>query len=228
MEDEMKDSTFTIDQITDLRLIEKARIKSGEPGFRMELQALITRLKTNDTREAQAKLLYLWGFGGNCEFADFLTSIPEIPERLKADNDRFPELVLVDTRLPISKICELLGIELFGDDETYVDFDPTTAKTDEVYWIRAQDGLKNKGKSVRACRESFTEDEVGLSVYEGLALFVQNPKALKGRATDLPGSVHSGQRAYAAFLVWYHGRPKLSWPTDGGGFAGDGPASRLK
>lgn len=231
MEDEMKDSTFTIDQLGELRLIEKARIKKGKSGLRTELQALITRLKsggvgikTDDPREAQANLLYNWGFGGNCSFAAFLATIPEIPEALKADNARFPELVLVDTRLPISKICKLLGIEFSGNDETYVDFDPKMAKTDKVYWIRVQDGYKNIGKSVRTCRESFAEDEVGLSVYEGLALFVQNPKGLKGRVVDLPGSVYRGDRGAAAYLI---NGPVLSF-RDCSADPGCGSASRKK
>lgn len=224
----MKDSTFTVDQIGELRLIEKARIKKGEPGLRTELQALITRLKTNDPREAQAKRLYDKGLFADVQsFADFLATIPEISGALKADNDRFPELVLVDMRLPISKICELLGIEFLGNDDSYADFDPKTAKTDKIYWIRAQDGRKNKGKTVRACRWSFTEDEVGLSVYEGLALFVQNLKGLKGRAIDLPGSGLRGLRGNAAYLNWFHERPRLYWYRDGDENAPYGSASRL-
>lgn len=232
MEDEMKDSTFTVDQIGDLRLIEKSRTKKGEPGLRTELQALITRLKsggvgikTDESREAQARLLHNWGFGGKSSFVKYLSSVPEIPEALKADNDRFPELVLVDTRLPISKICKLLGIEFPGIAENCVDLDPKTVKTNTVYWIRAQDGRKNRGKSVRTCRESFAEDEVGLSVYEGLALFIQNPMALKGRCMGLPGSVISGSASSSPCLYWFDSaRPSLLWHYNGT----EGSASRLK
>lgn len=211
-------------------------IDQAGKGIKDEVQALIARLtsggvgvKTDDPREAQAKRLYDKGLFSKVEsFQDFLATIPEIPEALKAASDRFPELVLVDTRMPVSKICELLGIDFPGNDETYVDFDPKTAKTDNVYWIRAQDGKRNSGKSVRTCRESFTEDEVGLSVYEGLALFVQSPKGLKGRVMDLPGSVHRGLRGSAACLGWFDERPGLVWSHDDGESPRYGSASRGK
>lgn len=228
MEDEMRDSTFTIDQLGELRLIEKARIKKGEPGLRTELQALIARLKANDPRESQARPLYNRGFGGKSSFVKYLASVPEIPEVLKAGNDRFPELALVDARLPISRICELLAVEFPNGDGFYVDFDPKTAKTDKVYWIRAQDGRKNNGKSVWTCRESFAEDEVGLSVYEGLALFVQYPMPFRGRAMDLGGSVLRKDRSRGACLHWFYTRPLLSPFSEGHVGPYHGSASRLK
>jgi hypothetical protein len=237
MEDKMEDSTFTIDQITDLRLIEKARIKTGGPGLRTELQALITRLKsggvgikTDDLRETQAKRLYDKGFGGILSFQEYLTLIPVIPEALKVYNDRFPELALVDAHLPIAKICELLGIRVIDNGahaHAYADFDPKTVKTDKFYWIRAQDGRKNNFKSVRACRKFCAKDEVGLSIYEGLVLFVQNPEGLKLRAMDLIGSIRRGCRDTAVYLSWFV-CPELHWHPDRLEAANYGSATRLK
>lgn len=217
-------------------------IDNAGKGIKDEVQALIARLtsggvgaKSDDPRVAQAKRLYGKGLFSKVEsFTDFLATIPEIPEALKVASDRFPELVLVDTRLPISKVCELLGIEFFGNidfpgnDETYVDYDPNTVKTDKVYWMRAQDGKKNDGKSVQICRKSFAEDEVGLSAYEGLAFFAQNPKSFKVRVVDLPGSVHRDSRGDAAYLGWHAGRPVLYWARDGGADPSFGSASRRK
>ena len=209
---------LTIRQIKQLIEIDEAG-----PGIRAEVQALITRLtsggvgvKTDDPRQAQAKRLWDKGFGreqGFDMFDAYLATIPVVPEAFKAD-ERFPELVLVDARLPITKACELLGVDFSGDNQTYVDFDPKQAKSNKVYWILCQDGRKNYGKSVKSCRQSFAADEVGLSAYQGLAIFAQNPEGLKGRAMDLPGSVRRDGRDDAAFLVCFFDRPRLSWCFD--------------
>lgn len=206
-------------------------------GIKDEVQALIARLtsggvgvKTDDPREAQAKRLYDKGFGLGLSFEKYLEHIPTIPDfsnNPRSYFDRFPELVLVDARPSICKICSLLGIEFSGDNETLVDFEPRRT-SDKIYWIRAQDGRKNNGQSVRTCRESFGGLEVGLTVYEGLALFVQNSKSFKGRYMDLPGSVHSDDCGLAACLGWDDGRPELCWCSDGSQSQDDGSASRLK
>lgn len=230
MEDMMEDSTFTIDQVGKLREIERARLKRDEPGLRSDLQALIMRLQSggvgpqsDDPRVVQAKRLYDKGFGlreggfpphGNWPTFDaYLATIPEIPEELKANDKRFPELVLVDTRIGIVKTCELLCVDFDGNDQTFEDFDPNKAKTDKVYWIRAQDGRKNNGKSIKTCRKQFTDagDELGLTDHEGLALFAQNPEGLRGRAMDLPSSVGHEGRGSAACLSWFYERPRLDW-----------------
>lgn len=221
MEDKMKSSTFTVDQITELRAIEKTRMGKGESGLRAEVQSLIIRLKSggvgakiDDPRVVQAKKLWDKGFGealGIDSFDVYLVTIPDIPDFPYSYKNRFPVLVLVDARLGITKTCDLLGAEFDGDDQTFVDYDPEQARTEKVYWIRAQDGEKNNGKSVRACRNSFTEDELGLTVHEGLAFFAQNPEGLRGRGMDLPGSVTRDYRDFVAYLCWVCERSKLSW-----------------
>jgi len=230
MEDNMQDSRFEIDQVSKLREIERARIKRGEPGLRTEIQALIMRLqsggvgpKSDDPREVQAKRLWDKGFGRDVDseayayiddFDSYLRSIPEIPESLTAHDDRFPEIILVDARLGIVKICEILDIEYDGTDQTFEDFDPKKARTEKVYWIRLQDGKKNRNKSVRTCRSEFAKDELGLTVHEGLARFAQNPESFRSFALDLAGSVYRDDRDYAAYLNWFNDRPLLYWYFD--------------
>lgn len=196
-----------------------------------EFQALIAQAgaETQYPRECQAKRLFDKGFGGGSSFRDYLATIPAIPDGLRADNDRFPALVLVDARIAIGRQCKLIGVEFLGGGFTFIDFGSLAPSPSTVYWMRAQDGRKNDGKSVSVCRASFRDDEVGLSVHEGLALHVQNPTGLKGRGMDLSGSIHRHNHSATAYLDWLFGhRPRLSW------FNGDredprcGPAMRLK
>ena len=219
MEFPMKNSTFTVDQIIKLREIEKARVKNGEPGFRQEIQALITRLtsggvgiKTDDLREAQAKCLWDKGFGEKFDsFESFLSTIPEIPEKLKSDDQRFPLLVLVDARLGVTKSCGLAGLKYAGNNQTFEDFDPKKARTEQVYWMRARDGRKNLGKTIKTCRENFSQNEIGLTALEGVALYLQNPKVINGHCLDLPGSVPRGGRGTVAGLGYWDDGPGLRW-----------------
>jgi hypothetical protein len=221
--------------LTTKQIKQLIEIDGAGSGIRAEIQAVITRLtsggvgvKTDDPRVAQAKRLYDNCFAGESSFAEYLATIPPVPDFPEGYAERFPELVLVDARLTITKICGLLGIEFPGHDGTYVDFDPKTAKTDKVYWVRMQDGRKNNGKSIRACRDSFAEDEVGLSAYEGLAFFVQNPEGLKGRGMDLGGSVHRDDHVHVAYFHWFYERPKLRWYLGGHEYPDYGSASRGK
>lgn len=196
-------------------------IDHAGPGIRTEVQELIKRLtsggvgvKTDDPRVTQAKRLWDKGFGrelGIDSFEHYLANIPVIPESLLAHDERFPELVLVDAGLGITKICELLGIDFSGDDQTFEDFDPKQARTEQVYWIRLQDGKKNCGKSVQTCRKEFAQDEIGLTFHEGLAFFAQCPESFRKFALDLTGSVTRDGCSSAAYLYWTFARPELSW-----------------
>lgn len=207
--------------LTTKQIKQLCEIDSAGPGIRAEVQELITRLtsggvgpKSDDPREVQAKRLWDKGFGRELRFGSFegyLKSIPEIPEALKADSDRFPELVLVDARLGHEKTCKILGVDFDSNGHSFKDCDLMKARTEEVYWIRAQDGRKNSGKSIQTCHKQFVDGEIGLTVHEGLALFAQNPEGLRGRAMDLFGSVHSKNRSCAACMHWFFERPKLDW-----------------
>lgn len=231
----MKNTSFTIDQIGKLREIEKKRIKSGESGLRGEVQELVKRLtsggvcpKSDDPRIAQAKVLWDKGWGRELKidsFDAYLAMIPEVPETLTSD-DRFPELVLVDSRIGIVKTCELLSIYFGGNDQTFEDFDLKKTRAEKVYWMRAQDGKKNRNKSISTSRSAFASDELGLTVHEGLAFFVQNPETFRKWGMDLIGSVRCDRRDYAAWLGWFSGRPGLRWDFDGRGSPGYGSASR--
>lgn len=196
-------------------------IDEAGSGIRAELQELITRLtsggigcKTDDPRKVQAKVLWDKGFGRRSGFDSFdayLASIPEIPEFPESYAERFPLLVLVDARLTLTQACALAGLRYKGDDETFVDFDAKQARKERVYWMRVQDGHKNRNVSVTTCRRQFAKDELGLVAMEGVALYGQHPAVILSHYLDLPGSVHRGNRGRFACLGLIDGEPGLSW-----------------
>lgn len=239
----MKDSTFETGQITKLRQIERARMKRGLSGLRMELQELILRLqsdgvagksvagKSKDPRETQAKWLWDKGWGrelGFDSFGDYLATISGVPEKLTAGDERFPELVLVDTRVGVTMACELLGVDYNGIDETFVNHDNAIARTEKVYWMRTHDGKRNRGKSVRTCRSEFAKNEFGLTVHEGLALFAQRSELFRDWGMDLPSSVLCERRENAASLHWFNWCPRLGWCWGGRVGSNNGSASRME
>lgn len=221
--------------LTTKQIKQLVEIDNAGPGIRAEVQELIRRLtsggvgpQSDDPLITQAKKLWDKGFGRELgkSFDEYLDSIPDIPSELNAHDKRFPLLVLVDARLGTVKTCKLLGVNYPGDDETFVDYDPKKSRTNKVYGIRAQDGRKNHGKSVQTCRKQFAEDEIGLTVHEGLALFAQNPEGIRNRGMDLPGSVRRENRDSAAGLRWFFEHPELYWLWNGYEQPGYGSASR--
>jgi hypothetical protein len=209
----MKLSTFTMDQIAELRALEKANIKRGGFGFRSQLQALITRLKvrtvshpSDDPRLIQAECLWKYGFGtelGFGTFEAFLDTIPPIPNFPEDYAQRFPDIILVDARISVTRYCALLAIQFpGGDNRTFMDYDPEQSRNEQVYWMRAQDGTRYKGKDVQTSRELFARDEWGLTVKEGIAFFAQHQERFLDHGMDLPGAVLRVCPLDHAFIHW--------------------------
>jgi len=145
----------------------------------------------------------LWRAGvgealGYVDEEEYLRSIPAVPAFPRSWAERFPRLILVDARL-VEKLgllesAKLLGIRRFHD-VVDLSHDPEAQKeaplvNDDlaalnpcielrgVYWIRAQDGTlrhheQYESVEVTEMRGRFAPDEVGLTVTEGLFLYVQ-------------------------------------------------------
>ncbi|MFH1078399.1 MAG: hypothetical protein V1745_03945 [Patescibacteria group bacterium] len=219
----MKDSTFTTGQISQLHEIERARVRAGLPGLRQDLQDLIRRSAVvadpkpkilGDThypedyiRHDQAKVSWGKGWGkelGFRTFEDYLATIPEVPPELVDDDPRFPLLVLVDARLGIKKSCELLGIQNTFDDAYSIASDGSAAEP-SVYWMRSQEGRRYVGQSMESCRAQFEEDEIGVTLQEGVMMVAQNQWGLFGWRMDCPGSVCAESRNLFSSIDWIHG-----------------------
>jgi hypothetical protein len=167
------------------------------------------------THVEQARKLWQKGWGrelGYKRFKAYLSSIPCYSRELDAGDMRFPLLILVDARISIVKTCELLSVKCEEADDAFEDFDAKLARTEKIYWIRMQDGKKNRNKSIQACREEFAGDECGLTVHEGLALYAQIRNDFRGMGMELTDSVSRKDHSWAASLCWCSSRrPALSW-----------------
>jgi hypothetical protein len=193
-------------------------------------------LTATDIRTAQAQRL--WGLGvgsaaGCANFASYLESIPEIPAALQADDPELPLLVLVETRLGLKKLCDLGGIAFNGGgDDTFVAHDDRHLEFTVPTWIRVQDGRRNRNRSVRDCRKTFGQGELGLTAPQGVCTYLQHPQVVSeasqngAHTMNLPGSVYRGDRADAACLGLWSGRPELIWDFDDYAYRHYGPASR--
>jgi len=237
---------FTVAHIAQLHEIQKARLKRGLPGIGPELEELIARL----TKGGVAKLIpskdinidpwfsevirqvqVLWdkGFGreqGIKDLDSYLSTIPEIPNALRADDERFPLLILVDGRVGITAACRLAGLKYAGDDDTLKPYDAAKARRG-IRWMRCQDGRRNRNRSVQNCRQSFAPSEVGLDAIEGVAIYVQRPEVIQDNFMDLPNSVDAESRDDVTFLGIGEYGPKLYCLWNDGASSGHGSASRL-
>lgn len=239
---------FTIDQIAELRSIEKARIRNGRPGLGAEVAELIRCLtsgglpavKTEDVRIRQAVRFWDIGVGylklsqRECfsTFEAYLATIPHVPAELLQQDEDFPLLVLVEPRVGLRRLCELGEIEFSGDDNTLVAYDERHREFVGPTWIRVQDGRKNRGCAVRDCRTSFAQDEIGLTALQGVCTYLQHPQSVAdadredGHVMDLSGSVRRAHRDLAAFLKAWKSRAKLHWHFHGYAYPKYGSASR--
>lgn len=191
--------------------------------------------KSDDQRVVQAKRLWDLGVGrglGFKSFEDYLASIPEIGAALLKDDPEFPLLVLVEPRVGLKKLCDLGGIAFDGNDDTFAAYDDRHSEFTQPSWIRVQDGRQNRNRSVRDCRKSFGERELGLTALQGVCAYLQHPQVLSevsqdgAHVMDFPGSVPRGRRVLAAYLRLCFGRPELRWNWDDSALPEFGSASR--
>jgi hypothetical protein len=134
----------------------------------------------------------------------------------------------VDARLGITTSCKFAGLEYAGNDQTFVDFDPSKARTEKIYWLRCQDGRDRRGYSANDCQSRLDTDEFGLIAMEGVALYIQEPKVVRNHRLLLPGSVCNADAMSVATISFRQGKPGLDW--DGRDFTRPltGPATRGK
>lgn len=224
-------SRLTIGQIGQLIEIDRAGVGIGD-----HVQELIARLtsggvagKMTDTRLTQAKCLWDRGFG--CDpsvkvesFGVYLAGIPEIPESLVADDTKLPFLSLCDPRPGMLRACQLLGIqheELGYHEESSEPFDDRFTLPTAPFWIRHDDGRKNRNRRPDHCRDELVGDVIAGTAMEGIFAYAHHTDIIKeGEYTiDLPRTVHRDDRVGCAYLGVWHGRVELRL-CRGSGFAG--------
>jgi hypothetical protein len=182
------------------RLVVRARMPAG----RRASFCAVADVLHDVVHATQANVLWQNGWGtqlGFRTFAEYRLSIPPIPMALLADDPRFPDLVLVDRRISLPAMRRLSGGSGFrADDRTYEDFCPPKRRMRVVYWMRAQDGGRNRSLSVHACARHFAPNEIGLNIAEAFALCLQKVNAARAYAMDLSNS--RSLRGHVASLKW--------------------------
>lgn len=236
---------FNTGHVAQLHEIQRARLRHGERGIGPEVEELIMRLTSGgvagasaDLRVIRAKRLFDLGLGRELEmvrFEDYLATIPAIPDELLIEDPDFPHLVLVESRIGVTRLCRLGNITFSGDDQTLVPWDERHQDSTSPVWIRMQDGRRNRDRKVRDCRVVFAPDELGFTALEGVCSYLELSSVVEelrdnqnGHAMDLPGSVHRDNRDYMANLRVNKGQAILHWHWSGHAYPNYGSASRRR
>lgn len=136
------------------------------------------------------------------EYRDSLSKFTLQPENYKG---RFDIPVLVETRIPVNRQAKLAGLYYYLDGLEVRDweYDPKGYKTPETPYVTwMQDGRNYCSSAVKNFRQNIAEDERGATEFDGVALFIKNPKVLQHHSIDLPGtSVGSDGAAYLSLWL---------------------------
>ncbi|MBU1705880.1 hypothetical protein KKG19_04115 [Patescibacteria group bacterium] len=231
---------FTVAHIAQLHEIQKARLRRNQPGLGSEVEELIRRLtdggvagqkaarkkgarksgQSDDLRVIQAKRFWDKGFGrelGYEKLENYLATIPEVPEHLKADDPDKPMLVLTEPRLQsIVKTCRLIGVVFNADDQTLEPYDERHATSQAPKWVRMHDGRRNHKRKPSTCRDELKNGEFSGTDLAGICCYLHFPDCAREdeHVMDLPGSVLAEYRDGCASLEVWDGRAGLCWRHD--------------
>lgn len=141
----------------------------------------------------------------------YIAGLPEFGPQPENFRDRFDIPVIVETRIPLPKMLELVGITCyFNSEEIKVWPKGNFVTPEQPYIVWLNDGSTYLGRSVKEVRKGLAPDERGGTVFDGIALYLQKPEILEHYSLDFPGSqVGSGDAPY--LNLWSGGRPGLSW-----------------
>ncbi len=191
--------------------------QQGRIGVGMEVRALIDALNAQEPvleasllRTSQARVLWEAGIGpktGARTFEQYLRSLPTIPMSVLPEDVRFPSLVLVDARVSVLDLAELLGVAIKGNEQTAQM--KVLQATGEAYWLRCQTGEKYLGKSVKEAEGVFGSQETTLTATEGLSLLLQQPTVIKDVYLDLGSTRHDLSDNSTACLGMWNGKMEL-------------------
>ena len=220
---------FDVGHVAQLHEIQRARLSRGDPGIGSEVEELIARLtsggvgaRSGDLRTIQAKRLWDKGFGREVKaknFKAYLASIPEIPASLITDDPEFPFLSLVDPCVGLVCACSLASVqhsELGYSDGDIIPFDERHTDPTQPFWVRHDDGRKNRNRRPDHCRDECTGDLLAGTAMVGLFTYIHHQEIVKEgeHILDLPGSIHHDEPLVCAYLGVWDGQPKLSISGD--------------
>lgn len=136
-------------------------------------------------------------------FDDWLDQIPELPPP-PALNQHVAVYrpVLVDPSLQPATLCRTLGI---GIDRLFIDrqaiFGQPLREPEHPHWIWCHDGTLNRGQEPIVCRlRRCRNQDLGLTLLQGLAFHVQYPEVAEKRFIDLTETVLRNDPSQVACL----------------------------
>ncbi|OGH62238.1 MAG: hypothetical protein A2848_02085 [Candidatus Magasanikbacteria bacterium RIFCSPHIGHO2_01_FULL_50_8] len=145
---------------------------------------LVSRTRVIDVRTVHARVLWDNGWGGGRfpTFASYLATIPRVPTSpaggMGTAKRRFSKLVLVDTMVPLTQVCRLLGVQ-YGGDDTLFKVHGDVRPQPSVYWMWVDAGDWTAGYPAFSVREALDQMEFALTVEECLALYACSPHLLQ-------------------------------------------------
>jgi len=146
---------------------------------------------------------------------EYIAGLPKFSPQPETFRGRFDIPVIVETRIPLARMLKLADIDCYFDSNEVKDWSKGNFKTPEkpyVAWVH--DGARNRGRSVEKVRKSLAPDERGGTVFEGITLYLREPKILESHFLDLPGSQVGS--AHAPSLRLWVGRLGLGCSWVGG------------
>ena len=139
----------------------------------------------------------------------YIASLPKFELQPKEYKGRLDIPVIVETRVPLEKMLKLVGINKYFNVGLIKEWEKDkfeTPKTPYTTWLN--DSSINLNKSVDTVRKGLKSDERGGTVFDGIALYLRDPKILEHHFLDLPGSqVVSGR---APYLNRWNEQPRLN------------------
>lgn len=161
-----------------------------------------------DLKKQSRKLARLFAKELGLSREEYFESLPIFEPQPEAFQGKFDIPVIVETRVPLGRMLEIVKINAFfniGEIEDWKDGGSKIAKCPYIAWLK--DGGGNLDVSVRNVRKNLASDERGGTIHDGLALYLRNPIILEHHFLDFPGSqVGSGS---APNLHLLYGGPGL-------------------
>jgi len=142
----------------------------------------------------------------------YMATLPKFEPQPENWKGRLATPVIVETRINPSRQCELAGIRYALDGISKTNWNKnlknyTTPKAPYAAWL--EDGRNNLNKKPEDVRKNLKDDEIAGTEFDGIALYIANPKILEHHFLDLPGT--AVESVHAAYLILWHGGPMLSY-----------------
>lgn len=189
-------------------------ISSKEPQTaKAETVKVYPELSLEQEWQRQAQRFIDLGFHTELGFKtpeEYTATLPKFEAQPKEWKGRLDTPVIVETRVTPERQAKLAGLQYFLGGLNKADWnqklkDYTSPEPPYAAWL--DDGRNHMNKSVKEVRENLKADELAGTEFDGIALYVSNPKILEHHFMDLPGtSVGSGG---AACLRLWSVEPKV-------------------